>query len=98
MSQLDVVVELNPSDPCLGQLKALDSHHQTLSSSYFGGGDTVTVLMSISAGLIPALVKIINASIAARRHISVKVDNMEITGVSEATLIKLLNSRLSKAP
>ena len=55
------------------------------------GVTLTTIIITLTPPILLAVTKLIEASIAARRHVRVIKDGVTIEGVSERTLLKLLS-------
>jgi hypothetical protein len=62
-----------------------------VSKRNFGGGgaEMVECLMTVTATLAPFVTKILLERIRAKRHVVVKVDGMEVRGLSESRVVEL---------
>jgi hypothetical protein len=63
-----------------------------LRASGFNADDPgiTEVLIALTPVVVQAVVMIVREQIASRRHVSVKVDGIELTGVSEKTAVEVL--------
>jgi len=53
-----------------------------------------TVILTLTPVLVGGIVKIVQAQIKAKKHVHVKVRGIEIRGVSEEALIRILKTSL----
>ncbi len=88
---VDIAIETD-SPELVAELEQLEGTAPSLTghSQGWDGLSVATVVLSLSAPVVPALVKILKANIEARRHVRVKKGGVTIEGVSEATLLKIL--------
>jgi hypothetical protein len=77
------------NSPFKDDLAALSSD-PAIRTKGFDGVDILTILLPLSAAIIPAVVKIVTKSIEAKQYIVIKHKGVEIRGVSEEALTKVL--------
>ena len=96
---VDIAIETD-SPELVAELERLEGAVPSLTghSQGWDGVSVATVVLALSAPIVPALVKIIKASIEARRHVRVKKGGITIEGVSEATLLKILETANGEGP
>lgn len=93
-----IVVELMVEDKKLvDELICKNSENiQLLNSRRFQGEpETIQLLITLSPVIIPSLASIIITFIRSKKHISIKYKGIEIKGVSEATIIQILEKLIS---
>lgn len=56
-----------------------------------GSDLTIEVLAVLSPALLPLLYKVIVEALRARQHVELRVNGIKVRGVSEATLLKIMN-------
>jgi hypothetical protein len=90
---VDIAIETDSVD-LIAQLQQLPNVGDLLTSERRGidGASLITAILSLTAALIPAVVSILKAQIAARKHVKVTRQGVVIQGVSEATLLALLET------
>ncbi|QXL96535.1 hypothetical protein AUM97_013485 [Cronobacter sakazakii] len=83
----------------LEELETLSKDADGFSSEHQGidGVQLFTAVMTLGPLVINGIVKIVLAQIA-RKHVRVIVDGTEISGVSEKTLMDILNSKVDNQP
>lgn len=93
----DVAIETNDRD-VLKQLEAIDGTADVLASERRGmnGSTLFTAVLALAPATLPVIVSIVKAQLEARKHIRVIVDGVEIRGVSEKTLMKILENEQHK--
>ncbi|ELY4259094.1 hypothetical protein SMZ27_003223 [Cronobacter sakazakii] len=84
----------------LEELETLSKDADGFSSEHQGidGVQLFTAVMTLGPLVINGIFKIVLAQIAARKHVRVIVDGTEISGVSEKTLMDILNSKVDNQP
>ncbi len=90
-----VVVEFFDDAPAaLDQLAEANSGDVTiLQASAFNAADpgTIEVLVVLTPVVLRSLTSIVREHIAARKHVTVKVDGVELTGMSRKDAVAVLN-------
>tara|TARA_R110000868_G_scaffold28294_4_gene106432 strand:- start:899 stop:1198 length:300 start_codon:yes stop_codon:yes gene_type:complete len=59
------------------------------------GQTLFTVIMTLSPLVIGGIVKVVQAQIESKKYVRVLVDGVEVRGVSESTLLKIIESKKS---
>lgn len=71
--------------------QSLPGEFQIVKSNRFDGTDgLLQAIVTLSTLSIPLIAKVIIEAIRARKHVSIKVNGTTITGVSEKTVLKIL--------
>lgn len=60
------------------------------SKKFQGQAETVQVLITISATVLPFVAKIIIEYIRAKKHVSLKYKGVEVKGISEKNIVEIL--------
>ncbi|WP_455927761.1 hypothetical protein [Pseudomonas capeferrum] len=89
----DVSVEISETE-ALNQLINLDPQAETSKRHGMDGITVFTVVMTLAPLVIKGIVDIVNAQLAARKHVRVTVKGVEIRGVSEKTLHAIVDKAL----
>ena len=76
------------------RLTTLTSVEVVKADSLDGTSDLIQILLVLNSLAIPVLAKIVIESIRAKKHVSIKKDGIEITGISEASVHKILEKIL----
>lgn len=64
---------------------------QVLNSRRFQGEpETIQLLIELSSFIIPSIASVIVAYIHSKKHISIKYKGLEVKGISESTVIEVL--------
>lgn len=64
---------------------------QVLNSRRFQGEpETIQLLITLSTVIIPSIASVIVAYIRSKKHISIKYKGIEVKGISESTVIQIL--------
>lgn len=95
---MDIAIEIEADDlpPLLAQAQAEQIEVECFEPKRFGGvAELAVVVLPIAAGTLPWITKIILARIAANRHVKVKVNGIEIQGLSASNTQKLLAELLA---
>jgi hypothetical protein len=79
------------------QLLAEQADGFVSESKGIDGVTLCTVIMTLGPLVINGIVKIVQAQIRAKRHVRLKIDGIEITGISDDTLIEVLREREKQA-
>lgn len=84
----------------LEQLELLGKDSDGFSSEHQGidGVQLFTAVMTLGPLVITGIVKVVLAQIAAKKHVRVLVDGIEIHGVSEKTLMDILKNNVVNKP
>jgi hypothetical protein len=61
------------------------------------GATLYTAVLTLTSGILAAVAGVVRAQIAAKKHVRVTRRGMVIRGVSEKTLLKLLENEQNKA-
>ena len=80
------------------QTPALSNLHQQFPDNvrplpvkrFDGGADVVHALIHLSYLMVPVIAKVIIEQIRARRHVSIKANGLEVTGITEKNAETLL--------
>jgi hypothetical protein len=94
---LDIAIEVS-DEQALEQLELLGKDANGFSSKHQGidGIQIFTAVMTLGPLVIRGIVKVVLAEIAAKKHVRVVVDGVEIRGVSEEVLLEILQSKVVK--
>ncbi|MDA8482635.1 hypothetical protein NNO07_06100 [Pseudomonas resinovorans] len=89
----EIAIEISEKD-ALSQLTTLSEQADGFASERQGvdGLTLFTVIMTLTPLVINGIVDIVKSQIAAKKHIRVVVNGVEIQGVSEASLMKILET------
>jgi hypothetical protein len=91
--EMRVAIEVHRADePLLEEIQnAEPGSFETISAHRFGGEIGVTAaLVSLTATTIPVLAGIIKELIRSRKYVKLKVRGIEVAGVSEDTILEIL--------
>lgn len=93
----DIAIEVSDAQ-VLAQLELLGKDANGFSSELQGidGVQIFTAVMTLGPLVIHGIVKVVLAQIAAKKHVRVLVDGIEIRGVSEDALLEILQSNVVK--
>jgi hypothetical protein len=93
-SVFEIAIEVSDKDAA-AQLEQVGESESAISVERKGmdGMTLFTVVMPLVPLLIHGIVRIVQTQINARRHVRVMVDGMEVRGVSEETLLTMLQHR-----
>ena len=91
MSEVAVEIEegMLPSYRADAALEGI-SAEEFLPKRFGGGMATAVMIIPIISSSIPFITKMVIAEIEARRHVVVKIDGVEIRGISESKLERIL--------
>lgn len=94
---LEIAVEVSDKG-ALAQLEQLGMEANGFSAERQGidGVTLFTAVMTLGPLVIGGIVKVVQAQEAAKKHVRVLIDGVEIRGVSEATLLAILKNRGAK--
>ena len=90
-----LAVLIRPDNPFADELVAL-APTSVVKTNGFDGVDLLTVLLPMTASIVPAVVKIVTKSIEARQHVVVKYKGLEIRGISEGKLSTALEQLVKR--
>ncbi|PFG21528.1 hypothetical protein ATH90_0203 [Pseudomonas lurida] len=90
----EIAIEVSDELTC-NQLEQIGRDENSFSSERRGmdGLSLFTVVMTLAPLVIDGIIEIIEAQIKAKKHVRVLIDGIEIRGVSEKTLLKILASK-----
>ena len=88
--QIDIAVPRDDKDEIAKCLQAEQVDFLAVSSQGFDGVHTVELLVTLTPPVAVFLAGLYAKRIAANRHISLKYKGIEVKGVSEATLLKII--------
>lgn len=93
---LDIAIEVSDKS-ALDQLDKLAEEGGGFSSESQGvdGVSLYTAVMTLTPIIIAGIVKVVLAQIAARKHVRVLVDGVEVVGVSEEALLEIVRLKSS---
>jgi hypothetical protein len=91
----EIAIEVSDAQ-ALEQLQLLGKDANGFSSAHQGidGVQILTAVMTLGPLVIHGIVKIVLAQIAAKKHVRVLIDGVEIRGVSEEALMEVLQSKV----
>lgn len=77
------------------QLEQLNNNADCFVSQRRGldGQTLFTVVMTLSPLVIHGITKVVQAQIESKKHVRVLVDGIEFRGISEGTLLKIIESK-----
>jgi len=92
-----IVLELPKEDIALLKLAFVDYPDQIeiLETRRLVGGDLASALVYLTSVTVPFVVKVIVELIRARKNVSIKVDGVEVSGLSERNALRIV-TQLSK--
>lgn len=95
----DIAIELSDK-AALEELNELTREVNGFTSESQGvdGLSLYTAVMTLSPIVIAGIVKVALAQIAARKHVRVLVDGVEVKGVSEAALLEIVRLKSGSTP
>lgn len=89
-----VVLEIFAEDKKLVDEIAIDhkEYVQVINARKFQGEpETIQLLITLSSIIIPSIATVIVNLIRAKKHISLKYKGVEVKGISEDTVVQILN-------
>lgn len=91
----EIAIEVSDAQ-VLAQLELLGKDANGFSSEHQGidGIQIFTAVMTLGPLVIHGIVKVVLAQIAAKKHVRVLVDGVEIRGVSEEALLDIIQSKV----
>ncbi len=89
---LNIALELLPdeAETALEAVKAAGVDAQAFRSNGFDASSIVTLIIELSPNAIGLILAIYAVNKRAKKHVSLKFKGMEVSGVSEETLLKLI--------
>jgi hypothetical protein len=88
--QLTVSVPRDESELIAAELRAEGADLLPVSSEGFDGASTVNLIVALTPPVAAILAGLYTKRLAANRYISLKYKGIEVKGVSEATLLKIV--------
>lgn len=91
-----IAIELS-DDALASELKLIggENAHRIERNALDGSGETITVVLILVPLILREVSKIIQKGIEAKKHVKVFYDGKEIRGISEKTLLKLLEKEIN---
>lgn len=91
-----IVFELN-DDALASELKRIggENAHRIDRNAFDGSGEAISIVLILAPLILREVSKIIQKGIEAKKHVKVFYNGKEIEGVSEKTLLKLLEEDIS---
>jgi len=78
------------------ELEALDAKVIAEPENFDGGASIISAVVVLTPVVIPAIVSIVKARLAADRHVKVKMKGIEVSGASLKDVEKFLKSQQDK--
>lgn len=72
-----------------------DANCFALQRNGLDGQTLFTVIMTLSPLVVGGIVKVVQVQIESKKHVRVLVDGIEIRGVSESTLLRIIEAKKS---
>lgn len=96
--ELSLTVPREHVDEVASELRRRGGEVLVVSSRGFDGAALVDIVVTLTPSLAAVLAGIYASRVRANQHVSLKMKGIEVKGVSEATLLKILDRTGPKPP